>query len=237
MILGFNTTQAPFDKPDVRRALAWAIPYKDIVNGLFAGHALASEGPIPVQGQNHDAPLWTISTDVDKAKQMLADAGFPTGFAFTLDIDDGNPTAQQIAVVLKDSFSKIGVDMTINVQPASVFSEGLGKLSHQAWMRDLLWYVDDAGYTGELFFKTKAVANWMGYSNPDLDKIIAKLGATDDPAEKQKLADDYQNILIKDSPTVAIVDMPFEIAMRDNIQGYVQLPDNLLWYWPLKRAQ
>lgn len=237
MLFGFNTTQAPFDNAKVRQALAWAVPYDDIVAGLFAGAGQASKGPIPVQGQGNDPALWTISTNVDKAKQLLAEAGHPDGFAFTLDIDDGNPTAQQIAVVLKDAFSNIGVDMTINVQPASVFAEGLGKLNHQAWMRDLLWYVDDAGYAGELFFKTKAVANWMGYSNPKLDEVITKLGTSVDPAERKALAGDYQKILIEDMPTIAIVDMPFEIAMRDNIEGYVQLPDNLLWYWPLKRAQ
>ena len=237
MILGFNTTQPPFDDPAVRRALAWAVPYQGIVDGVFGGKALPSAGPIPVEGQDHDASLWTVKTDTKKARQMLADAGHPDGFAFTLDIGEGDPTTEQIAVILKDAFAQIGVDMTIQTQPAAVFSEGLGKLTHAAWMRDLLWYVDDAGYTGELFFKTKAVANWMGYSNPALDEVITKLGATLDPAEKATLAKDYQNILIEDAPDIAIVDMPFELAMRDNIDGYVQLPDNLLWYWPLKRGE
>ena len=53
-----------------------------------------------------------------------------------------------------------------------MFAEQLGTLEHQAWMRDLLWYVDDPGYTGVLFFRTAAVANWMGYSNTDLDAVI-----------------------------------------------------------------
>ena len=56
-----------------------------------------------------------------------------------------------------------------------------------------------------------------------------------DPNKKAALAADYQRILIEDAPTIAVVDMPFEIAVREDIEGYVQLPDNLLWYWPLKR--
>ena len=150
-------------------------------------------------------------------------------------IGEGNPVTEQIAVILKDAFGSIGVDMNIDVQAASVFSEGLGKFEHHAWMRDLLWYVDDAGYTGELFFKTKAVINWMEYSNTELDKVIAELTSTMDPNKKAALAADYQRILIEDAPTIAVVDMPFEIAVREDIEGYVQLPDNLLWYWPLKR--
>lgn len=235
MILGFNVKKAPFDNPKVRQALNYAVPYKSIVDGVFGGNGLASAGPIPVQGQGHDSALWTVSTDIDKAKALLKEAGFENGLSFTLDVGEGSPTAEQIAVLLKDSFAQAGVDMTINIQPAAVFAEQLGKLDHQAWMRDLLWYVDDAGYTGELFFKTGAVANWMGYSNPKLDEVIKSLGSEFDEAKKKQLAGDYQKILIEDSPVITLVDMPFEIAMRDDIEGYIQLPDNLLWYYPLKR--
>ncbi len=235
MILGFNVKDKPFDNPKVREALNYAVPYKGVLDGVFKGNGYVSEGPIPVQGQFHDKNLWTVTTDLAKAKSMLADAGYPDGFSFTLDIADGDPTIEQIAILLKDSFSQVGVDMTINKQPSAAFAEGLGKLTHQAWMRDLLWYVDDPGYTGKLFFETKAVANWMGYSNPELDKVIDALAATDDPAKKADLAQQYQKILIADSPVITIVDMPFEIAMRDDIEGYIQLPDNLLWYYPLHR--
>ena len=50
MIMGFNTTQAPFDKAEVRQALAWAVPYKDIVDGLFGGQAPRVGGTDPGQG-------------------------------------------------------------------------------------------------------------------------------------------------------------------------------------------
>jgi peptide/nickel transport system substrate-binding protein len=95
--------------------------------------------------------------------------------------------------------------------------------------------VDDPGYTGALFFATDAVANWMGYSNPELDAIIDELGSTLDPERKAELAVEYQRILIEDAPALYVAEMPFEIAMRDDIHGYVQLPDNLLWYYPLYR--
>jgi peptide/nickel transport system substrate-binding protein len=77
----------------------------------------------------------------------------------------------------------------------------------------------------------------MGYSNPDLDAVIDELASTLDTDRKAELAKDYQRILIADSPVIAIADMPFEIAMRDDIEGYVQLPDNLLWYYPLHRKE
>ncbi len=237
MILGFNVQKAPFDNKLVRQALSYAVPYEDIINGVFRGNGLVSEGPIPVQGQYHDGSLWPYSTNLDKAKALLQEAGYGDGFEFTLDIDQGSSVQEQIAIILKDAFSQIGVDMTINRQASAVFAEQLGTLEHQAWMRDLLWYVDDAGYTGVLFFRTAAVANWMGYSNPDLDTVIDELTVTLDPDQKAALAADYQRILIDDAPALYVAEMPFEIAMRQDIMGYVQLPDNLLWYYPLYRAE
>ena len=140
-------------------------------------------------------------------------------------------------MVLQDTFSQIAVKLRINPQSSAIFAEQLGTLEHQAWVRDLLWYVDDPGYTGELFFKTGAVSNWMGYSNLELDEVIRQLSVTVDPARKARLAETYQKLIITDAPVVFLAEMPFEIAMREEIDGYVQLPDNLLWYYPLYRKQ
>lgn len=237
MILGFNVQKEPFTNKLVRQALTYAVPQEDVLNGIFKGNGLVSKGPIPVAGQFHDSTLWPYSYDLEKAKQLLVEAGYADGFEFTLDIAQGDPTSEQIAILLQDAFAQIGVSMIINRQPSAVFAEQLGTLAHQAWMRDLLWYVDDAGYTGKLFFRTEAVANWMGYSNPDLDAVIDELASTLDPDRKAEIAAEYQRILNDDAPALYVVDMPFEIAMRDDIQGYVQLPDNLLWYYPLYRGE
>ena len=235
MIFGFNTTMEPFDNVQVRQALSYAVPYEDIVEGLFGGHALVSAGPIPVRGQFHDSSLWPYSYDLDQARALLEEAGYGDGFEFTLDISSGLPTVEQIAVVLQDAFSELGVTMNINPQPSATFAEQLGTLEHHTWMRDLLWYVDDPGYTGVLLFRTEAVVNWMGYSNPDLDAVIDELTVTLDPDLKAELAAEYQRLAIEDAPALYITEMPFELAMREDIQGYVQLPDNLLWYYPLYR--
>lgn len=236
MIFGFNVQREPFDDVRVRQALSYAVPYEAIAQGIFGGNALVSAGPIPVGGQYHDGSLWPYGFDLDKASALLAEAGYGDGFEFTLDIASGVPTTEQIAVVLQDAFKDIGVTMNINLQPSAVFAEQLGTLEHHAWMRDLLWYVDDAGYTGDLFFRTGAVANWMGYGDEELDAVIDELTVTLDAGRKAELSTRYQEILIEAAPALYISEMPFEIAMRDDIHGYVQLPDNLMWYWPLYRG-
>jgi len=235
MILGLNTTEGALADVRVRQALSYAVPYEDIITGIFGGKARVSAGPVPLDGLYHDSSLWPYSHDPEQARALLAEAGYAEGFEFTLDIASGVATTEQIAVVLQHAFSEIGVTMNINLQTAAVFGEQLGTLEHEAWMRDLLWYVDDAGYTGDLFFKSGAVANWMGYVNEEVDALIATMNQTLDPMEKAELAAGYQRILNDEAPALYLAEMPFELAMREDIHGYVQLPDNLLWYWPLYR--
>ena len=235
MMLGLNTTMGPTADVRVRQALSYAVPYEDIIEGIFAGKSRVSAGPVPLDGQFHDSSLWPFSYDPEAARALLAEAGYADGFEITLDIASGVSTTEQIAVVLQSAWRDIGVTMNINLQPAAIFADQMGTLEHEAWMRDLLWYVDDAGYTGDIFFKTGAVINWTGYSNAALDAVIDELNVTLDPMKKAELAAEYQRILNNDAPALYLAEMPFEIAMRDDIHGYVQLPDNLLWYWPLYR--
>ncbi len=235
MIMGLNTTEGALADVRVRQALSYAVPYEDIIAGIFGGKAKVSAGPVPVDGKHHDGSLWPYHYNPDKARELLAEAGHADGFEFTLDIASGVSTTEQIAVVLQAAFADIGVTMNINLQTAAVFGEQLGTLEHEAWMRDLLWYVDDPGYTGVATFRTGGITNWMGYSNETIDGLIAEMNATLDESVKAELAKEYQRIINEEAPQIFLADMPFEIAMRDDIHGYVQLPDNLMWYWPLYR--
>lgn len=233
--VGLNNKMKPFDNVKVRQALSYAVPYDDIVNGVFNGRALESKGPVAVLGQFHDSSAWPYKYDLDKARKLLAEAGYPNGFEFTLDIVQGTPVMEQVAVVLKNAFSKIGVNMNINKQSSSVFAEKLWNVSHQAYMRDIIWYVDDPGYIATWGYKTGGICNWVGYSNKRVDEIADELGITMDRSRRAELSSEFQRVVDEDAPLLFVAEIPFEIAMRQSIQGYVQLPDNYLYYHALRQ--
>jgi peptide/nickel transport system substrate-binding protein len=238
--IGFSVTKPPFDNKLVRQALSYAVPYDTIVKDVFRGRALKSQGPVAVKGNGFAAGLWPYEYNLDKAKQLLAQAGKPNGFDFTLDIASGDPVIEELAVLLQSTFKKIGVNMTIDKQTAAIFAERLDKKNHQAWLRDLLWYVDDAAYTGFAFYTCDNVINWMAYCNPKTDDAInaaAAIWKPEDLAKKAELTREMQRLIIDDAPTLQLAEVNLELAVRDNIEGYVHLPDNLLWYYTLKRKQ
>ena len=82
-MLLFNTQRKPLDNVKVRQALSYALPYQDILTAGANGDGEISQGPIPRDLYPHDAQLGQYTTDLVKAKQLLAEAGYPNG-GFTL---------------------------------------------------------------------------------------------------------------------------------------------------------
>jgi len=237
-LLGLNGATAPFSDRRVRQALSYAVPYDVIARDVFGGRALEPRGPIPVKGQFHDGTLWPYTTDLAKARALLAQAGYTNGFRFTLAFAAGDPMTLELAVLLQSSFRQLGVSMELDTETAAVFAERLDKRSHQAWLRDYLFYVDDPGYMGVLFYQSTAPQNWMLYRNPEVDRLIDQINTlwrSEDRPQKAQLSREVQKLIIADAPLLYLAEANFNLALRDNIEGYVQGPDNLLWYAPLRR--
>ena len=237
-LVGLTNTQPPFTNKLVRQALAYAVPYDAILRDVFNGHSLKPEGPVPVKGQFHDGSLWPYKTDYSKARELLAQAGLPEGFGFTLALSSGDPTAMELAVVLQSSLRNIGVTMQIDPQTAAVFAERLDRHTHQAWLRELLLYVDDPGYMGAFHYHSNAILNWMAYSNPEADRVFDEINLRwrpEDMEQKRQLTREVQKLIIADAPVLYLAEPNFNLAMRDDIEGYVHLPDKLVWYAPLRQ--
>jgi ABC-type transport system substrate-binding protein len=128
--------------------------------------------------------------------------------------------------------------MRIDPQTAAVFAERLDRRSHQAWLRELLLYIDDPGYMGSFHYRSNAILNWMAYNNPEVDRLfdqMSLLWKPEDREQKGQLTQEVQKLIIADAPVLYLAEPNFNLAMRDDIEGYVHLPDNLLWYAPLRR--
>jgi peptide/nickel transport system substrate-binding protein len=110
----FNTLRPPLDNPTVRQALSYAIPYQDIITAAANGLATQSRGPVPQGIWPWSDQVNQYSYDIAKAKELLAQAGYPNGgFSLKLTYASENDTESAFAPLIKDSFAEIGVDLTI----------------------------------------------------------------------------------------------------------------------------
>jgi peptide/nickel transport system substrate-binding protein len=225
--VGLNSKIAPFNNRAVRRALSWAVPYQSIAKNLFKGHALLPGGAIARTGAMFSAKSWPFTYNLGKAKRLLAKAGYPHGFSFTVDIASGDTVSQNLAVILQSTLSKIGVKMAIVTQTAANFAQGLDSKTDQAWLRDLLWYINDPGYVGTSFYDCGELLNWMNYCDRSVDRLTNRIltyWRPTDHAKKVAAVAKWQQLINNDAPTLNLAQPFFEVATRSNISGYVAAP-------------
>ena len=113
--LGMNVKMKPFDDLKVRQAIAYAIPYQKIIDVAVFGRARPLfGGPAKVSTAEWPQPSPYV-TDLAKAKQLLAEAGYPNGFETTLSFDLGAAVVNEpLCVLVQESLAEIGIKATIN---------------------------------------------------------------------------------------------------------------------------
>lgn len=117
--LGFNPKQAPFDKKEVRQAIAHALDKDTMTKNVLFGVSEPIGTPYPtfsIASFPEYDDLYPF--DLDKAKQLLTDAGYPDGIEFTISTTGTFPEFTQFAEILKANLSKIG--STVNIEPLDI---------------------------------------------------------------------------------------------------------------------
>lgn len=236
-----NTQQPPFDDLNVRLALTYASPYNAIVDGVLRGRAVPSQGPMSVNSRFFDlyglGDLWSYDTDLDRARELLAEAGYADGLQFDMIITEALPYVEAAAANLKAAYSEIGVDMTIVPVSAATMAERLFARDYQAAQRGYLTdFVDDPFYHFFLWWGTDTVINWTGFSDPDVDRVLEETGPIVDDAERREPYREAIGKVIDAAPMLWLANADFSLAVREDIGGYVHHPDQLLWFATLNRS-
>ena len=127
--IGMNVKKPPFDNPKVREAVAYALPYDKIMDAVMFGLAKPMFGA----GSNKvSSTTWPqadgFHTDMAKAKQLLAEAGYPNGFETTLSFDLGFSVVNEpLCVLVQENLGQIGIKTTIEKIPGANWRTELNK--------------------------------------------------------------------------------------------------------------
>ena len=188
-LMFFNTQRKPLDNEKVRQALSYAVPYADLITVGAGGFGTQSRGPVPIDlWPNTDGTVRQYTTDFDKAKQLLSEAGYPGG-GFTLELTYTSENSNEAAYtpLIKEAFAKVGV--TVNIKALLNTADAAKARGNPADRQDLaiqLWwpsYPDGVDNLVPMFGSEEEVGyNWSYWYNPEFDKLVAegfKLSATD----------------------------------------------------------
>jgi peptide/nickel transport system substrate-binding protein len=217
-----NVKMPPFDNVKVRQAVAYAIPYKKIMDAVIFGRGVPMfGGPANIATTDWPQPS-PYTTDLAKAKQLLAEAGVPEGFETTLSFDLGFAVVQEpLCVLTQESLAQIGIKATLNKVPGanwrSEFSKKTLPLSANAfggWL-NFPEYFFFWNYHGQ-----NAIFNVASYQNPAMDKLIEAAKFEADPAKYKAECEGFIKIAFDDVPRVPVFQPTLDVAMQKNIAGY-----------------
>ncbi len=220
--MGFNVTHPPFDNPLVRQAIAYALPYDEILKTVYLGTAQRWYSPFfPVYPGYTDQYGKQYVTDVAKAKSLLQQAGYGSGFSaqltYALDLWD----MSGMAIVVASGLAQAGINVQLNPLPATQLeTRRVGKQINWWLSNTETLLVPEAVWGLDNFFISTSFLNYYQYVNPQMDALTIASRKEVDQAKRNTLYDQAQKILMDDLPVIPIALVGRHVAMKANLNGY-----------------
>ena len=230
--LGLNQTQyPPFKDKRVRQAVACAIDKDAIVSGVLLGVNSKAEGVLPEGIPGFDPALKGIAHDPEKAKKLLADAGFPGGKGLpplTLSFRESQPDLSKAAEVIKEQLAAVGITINLGEMEWATFLKKTDNKEipffHMRWSAD---YLDPQDFLSTLLM-TGVPENRTGYSNPEFDKLCRAADGETNPKKRLALYNTAEKLVVEDAPWVPIyyqkdieLMKPYVSGIRDSLMGHL----------------
>ncbi len=224
--LGMNVTKPPFDNLKVRKAIAYAIPYQKIMDAVLygLGNPMFGKG----EGASTDVK-WPLQspyfTDMAKAKQLMAEAGYANGFEAPISFDLGFAVVNEpLCVLVQESLAEIGIKTTINKIPGSNWRTELNKKEMPLFTNVFSGWLD---YPEYFFFwcyhGQNSVFNTMSYKNAKMDALIdgaRNAAAIGDTAKYNDDVKSFVDLAFDDIPRIPLFQPYVNVAMQKNVSGY-----------------
>ena len=224
--LYLNNAAAPFDNELVRQALCYAVDVDAIMDIIAEGHGTkVGSSMYPAFGKYFDADLAdAYPYDPDKAKELLAEAGYEDGFSFTIKAPSNYQQHVDTAVVLVEQLKQVGVTAQIE------------QVDWNTWLTDVYagrnFEATVVGFDSSVLNASGMLARWVSdnkknminYNNPEYDQTYAAAQTTYDDAEQTALYKQCLQILSDTAANVYLQDMANLVAINPKLEGFQFYP-------------
>jgi ABC-type transport system substrate-binding protein len=211
--IGWNLKRPLFQDPLVRRALAHAVDVPSMVRYILYGHGLQSTGIFTPQMWFFDPSITPLAHDPEKARQLLAEAGWKPGpdgilqkngerFSFTLITNNGNEVRRDIATLAQDGLKKLGIEVKVELYEWAVFLKNhINKGDFDAMV--LGWSLGNSYDQFQIWHSSQAnpeQLNVVGYKNPKADRLLEDIRQEYNREKIIAMAGELQRTIYEDQP-------------------------------------
>ncbi len=223
--LGMNNAVAPFDSQQLRQAVSYAIPYDAIIQQVLYGYAQKATSLVPVGMPTHTDEFWDYNTDLDRARELLAEAGFPDGFEAELAVRLSTPSDVETAQLIQASLAEIGIKVTVNEMSDADFFDRLNSHELPFFIHDWYSWGNDPAFQFTFLVKCGTFTNYANYCNERLDQIIDEVTWTIDDAKREELMHEAQQIIAEEAPWVLLYQPDWVVAVSPDFTGLAKVDE------------
>lgn len=202
--IGINTKKKPFDDVRVRQAIAYAVDKESIIKGVYNDVGKPAHSSITPTMVGYSPNVKGLDYNLEKAKQLLAEAGYANGLKATIYLND-NKARISVAEVLQQQLKQIGIDLQVKVLEFGAYIDAASKGETDLFISGWGNATGDADYNQYNLFHTKsqgAPGNHSFYSNPEVDKLIEDGRKEKDPAKRTQIYEQAQQIEMNEAALI-----------------------------------
>jgi len=231
----------PLKDVRVRKAIYYGINEDAIVKYVMKGFAKPAAQLSPAAVFGHDASIKRAAYNPEKAKALLAEAGYPDGFEIQLDSPNNRYINDaQIAQAVASSLAKIGIKVKVNATPKSTFFKETGKLKTSFFL--IGWASSDGDASSILDGCVHTHNSETGYgrynrgrySNTKVDALIEESAGIMDPAKRLKVLQDAQKLAIVDDQNFIPLHYQVDIYASSKNVKFEPRTDSRIWAYDIK---
>jgi len=231
-----NVNEKPFTDVKVRQAVNYAIDTVRLQK-LLAGQAKALNQVYPEGMPGHQADQAFYTYDVEKSKQLLAEAGFPDGFEVTFYGHNVDPFPK-LAQAVQNDLAAVGIKANIKLMDKATYWDFIALPQSHAGIGLTDWYQDfpdPSDFVGPLYtHPIEGGANASFYQNAEVDKLYAASTSELDPAKRIDMFVQMQDLIMADAPSAILYQPVFNGMRGKTVGGYYYHPVWSLqfqWMW------
>ena len=218
--------QLPISDVRVRRAIAHAIDYDGII-ALTGGFADRPAAMLPLGIAGSD-PNLRYTRNLDKAKSLLAEAGYPNGFSMKLHIGSGSTAGvprEVIAAKVQADLAEVGIQVEIDQQTTANFLTAFRAqelpVVISTWTPD---YLDATMWTSFFSKADSGVSRRLRMNEPKIAELADKIAAERDPEARATLLTEYVKAHVDAAIFIPLLQEQYIDVLRKNVEGYVFHP-------------
>ncbi len=225
--IAFNVEKKPFDNKLVRQALNMAVNKDAILKAVYQGQGQVAKNPIPPILWSYNNAVKDYAYDPAKAKEMLAQAGYPNGFEVELwylpVTRPYNPDGKRMAELVQADWEKIGVKTKLTTYEWAEYRKRSKGGEHHAMM---FGWSGDNGDPDNFFVPlmgceaVKGGGNVARWCNKQFEDLIIKAAQTPKQADRAKLYEQAQVIFKEEAPWITVAHSVRFDPVRKEVKGY-----------------